>query len=257
MGANSSIPYSDLYQDFLDSNCKDIMIPSDFTYSTFALDAEHSEYSKYQAMSSLTNLTGMLLQSDKSFIQVKYPKEIMHHVAGILRRGSTVEYIDPMAVPNPPWGMNLVELVLTYICTINGWEYISAQKMYGGTKEDIKYGESYKRNAPQVLENLFIGHVEHSNYIDIDPNVYGYLKKLKKYEGGDCIYWTHLMVRKMIQKNMSSIEWSVKFTSALNDITDNETEQGAICSKYIVKNMVEDLAKCKIKLFSDDQKNSH
>ena len=208
---SSGIPFDSLYDDFLEMDCAQSMIPS--SYKTRQIDL------KPLCDEELFELVQIDVEANANvFYRIIYSKRFygsMYHVAGVLKRGATFEYVDSMAsthVANSA-AQRVFELTFGQICKRLDCLFFDSFSMYGMNPHENDYGEigSYKQEPPQSAELVFVGNLK---MFDSNLPVIRYAKSLTNYEGADCMFWAHFVARDLIEKNVSAKQWMGDFANS-------------------------------------------
>lgn len=234
MGQKGSIPYSELYQEWLTKECVKTMTLYRDAFSVGTLKL-------HPGMTIPTMID--FEQRDISFIVVTYPDP--YHVAILLYRKShpsgtpTIEYIDSMPMQNK------LQMHLEYNISKLPSNYIGSKDMYGYKDE------KYLWEPPQNLENLLVNNPDRADFEKYKESLktYGaspmkdtgrvkqYLKSMQNFDGGDCIFWCHYIAGKLIENNISSIEWFTLFR-------ENVIQSPEAVSVFIIKKIMKSLGRC-------------
>jgi uncharacterized glyoxalase superfamily protein PhnB len=238
----NAIPYSNLYDNWLNLDCEDAIFES----LPIEIRPKKHEY-VVKNMYTVKTITAKFL-ADPESPSVFYPviyyaeddEERFVHYAACLRRNGNMEYIDSMAIPDNPSQMDM-ETKLKEAALAAGLKYKGADVMYGGIVPSHKYRVNYLRFPPQSAEHVFLGTLSM-----VTPELLKYAKSLEKYEGGDCIMWAHLIARSMCKHSLTSEEWSKKFTETAitKHVKDVELAVGLFASLYITRHLIKDLQRC-------------
>ena len=242
----NSIPYSNLYDNWLKLDCDDTIfesLPIEIRPKTHGYVIKN--------MYTVKTITAKFLAEPGSpsvFYPVIYyaedDEERFVHYAACLRRNGNIEYIDSMAIPDSQSQIDM-EKKLKEAALAAGLGYKGADVMYGGIVPSHKYGVNYLRFPPQSAEHVLLGTL---SMVKEYPELLKYAKSLEKYEGSDCIMWAHLIARSMCKHSLTSEEWSKKLTETAitqkQSTQDVELAVGLFASLYITKHLIKDLQRC-------------
>lgn len=232
-----SIPHDDIYSLWLDKECGSTLLND--VHRVKVEMTSVNWISVYDTMKHWHKLNKPLC----FFIVYPAPN---FHIAAVLQRKKTVEYIDSMAAEptneNPFSNQQLVvERAFELMCKLLDLTFKGSYDMYGNSRKRdpiFHTKDAYIIRPPQALENQFLG--SSINRPGSETSVYG--KNLLNYEGKDCLFWAHYIVHKLITKNISTREWAEHMNTKSTGNTIEE--MGKKIAEYAIRRMTKDLARC-------------
>ena len=242
--------YNEYYEDWMALNCMGNMLD---TYCTIIepiiIPPQPQDEDALKAVrDTVRDYTGRPV-----LIPVCYTSPYFH-VAGILIRELQgqlfIEYIDSMARPPSHNESSQIQLeALLKRFQRDGLIDVKTTKdMYNGSYDD---GE-LRWQPPQGDENHYIGTLKKQATVIDDPLIRRHMQFVGEYEGGDCQFWCALIVREMLQDNITGFEWMRRFREKLNltgegynpDPLSTNFKDGAEITRYIVKQIMEYTLRC-------------
>lgn len=250
MSLGKIIPYDTLYKEWLHKKCVLKMPIYKLATEAFTI----------RVTSDLFFHPFQFLSVDAMFFCVCFSKP-RYHIAVLLYRKlhpvteePTFEYIDSMADLNND-AQSMFEIAISNACKRQSLKYLGSVNMYNGYRRDKETNRNeYCWEPPQNIENMLVNNTARLKYdkyrASIKPyrtvsmrdegQAKRYVESLQKFEGGDCMHWSHLIAGEMMQNDSSSWQWMQSFRDAYIQAPE-------VVAMYSAQRIFQSLGKCVLK----------